>query len=312
MTLIYIFIALLTGIGIPLQTTINSRLCGYVKYPLSASFVAFAAGAIFLLLVSLVMGYNILVPPATLSQAPWWIWLGGTIGVIGLTTNICLFPRIGSVQTVIIPMFGQIIAGVVIDHYGWFYSPHIPFTLGRILGVLLVITGVFMIIMPRKKATKEQSTIAQSKSRRIWQLVGFVAGMLVAARNSINGQLGVVLESSIQAGLIALITGTVVLLIFTGIARQGLTNIAYAVKAKTPWWVWTGGILGAFFIVARAYLVPVLGTGAVVIIGILGQLSCSLAIDKYRLLNSRKRPVTFRQIIGLVFLLIGAITVRVF
>lgn len=312
MTLIFIFIALLTGIGIPLQTTINSRLCGYVKYPLLASLVAFAAGAVFLLLVSLVMGYNILIPSTTFSQEPWWIWLGGTLGVIGLTTNICLFPRIGSVQTVIIPMFGQIITGVLIDHYGWFYSPHIPFTLGRMFGVLLVIAGVFMIIIPRKKDEKGQSVTSQTKSRIIWQLVGFIAGVLVAARNSINGQLGVVLESSIQAGFIALITGTVVLLIFTGIARQGLTNVTNAVKDKVPWWVWTGGILGAFFIVAIAYLVPVLGTGTVIIIGILGQLSCSLAIDKYGLLNSQKRPVTFRQLVGLLFLLIGAITVREF
>lgn len=312
MTLVYIFIALLTGIGIPLQTTINSRLCEYVKYPLLASFVAFAAGTVFLLLVSLAIGYDILVPSATFLQEPWWIWLGGTIGVIGLTTNICLFPRIGSVQTVIIPMFGQIIMGVVIDHYGWFYSPHIPFSLPRMFGVLLVMTGVFMVIIPRKKEAEKQSATTQTKTRRIWQLVGFMAGMLVAARNSINGQLGVVLESSIQAGLIALITGTAVLLIFTGIARQGLTNITNAIKAKAPWWVWTGGILGAFFIVAIAYLVPLLGTGTVVIIGILGQLSCSLAIDKYGLLSSRKRPVTFRQIIGLGVLLIGAITVREF
>lgn len=312
MTLICVLIALLTGVGVPLQTTINSRLCGYVKYPLLTSLVAFALGAIFLLIVSLIMGYNILIPSAIFFQEPWWIWIGGTLGVIGLTVNICLFPRIGSVQTVIIPMFGQIIMGILIDHFGWFNSPHIPFTLGRILGVLLVVLGVFMIIIPHRSQIGEQQKANQTKMKIIWQLAGFAAGILVAARNSINGQLGVVLESSIHAGFIALITGTIVLLIFTGVTKQRLSNITTAIKTKSPWWTWTGGVLGAFFIVAIAYLVPILGTGTVVILGILGQLSCSLVIDKYGLLSSQKHPITFRQIIGLLVLLIGAIAVREF
>ena len=315
MTLFYILIALLIGIGIPLQTTVNSRLREYVKYPLLASLVAFGVGAIFLLLLSLITNHSILVPSEVFRNEPWWIWLGGALGVLGLTANILLFPRIGGVQTVIIPMLGQIIMSTLIDSFGWFHSPHLPFTFWRAIGIVLVVAGIFMVIMLKSKP-KDKEEIHKVVAKRsnhvwVWQLIGIAAGMLVAARSAINGQLGVVLESSVQAGLISLIIGTIFLLPIILLLRQGLGNVVSAIKANAPWWVWTGGVLGALFIVATAFLVPILGTGTVVIVGIFGQLSCSLAIDKYGLLGAQKRPVTLMQIMGLMLLLAGVIIIRV-
>ena len=61
-----------------------------------------------------------------ISQAfgePLWIWFGGLLGVVALTGNILLFPHLGAVQTVVLPIAGQIMMGVVIDHFGFFDSP---------------------------------------------------------------------------------------------------------------------------------------------------------------------------------------------
>ena len=54
------------------------------------------------------------------STEPWWIWIGGALGVIYLTGNIVLFPKLGSVQTVIMPILGQIVMSMLIDNFGWF------------------------------------------------------------------------------------------------------------------------------------------------------------------------------------------------
>lgn len=239
MALIYILIALAIGLGIPLQTTVNSRLREFVTYPFLASLVAFGMGAIFLLLLSSLTGDNVWIPTTVFLNEPWWIWLGGALGVLGLTANILIFPHIGSVQTVIIPMLGQIITGIAIDHFGWFNSPHIPFTYSRAVGVILILAGVFMVILLTRQPLKSKLTAETlppkySKGRWIWQTIGFAAGMLVAARSAINGQLGVVLESSVQSGLFSLITGTILLLILSLILRQSLHHIIIAVKNKAP------------------------------------------------------------------------------
>ena len=316
MSLLYILIALLIGIGIPLQTTINSRLNGYVKLPLVASFIVFTIGSIFLVSISFLMGYNIWIPLDIFSDHPWWIWLGGALGVIGLTANILLFPRIGSIQTVIIPMLGQIVMGVLIDHWNWFNSKHVPFTLWRALGVLCVVVGIFMVIMladqSKSKGQEQKAANTKPANKWIWQFLGIVAGMMIAMRSAINGQLGVVLNSPVQSGLISLISGSILLLLIILLLRLNLKSIVFTIKTKSPWWIWTGGVLGALFIVATVFLVPLLGIGTVIIIGILGQLSCSLAIDKYGLLGSQKRPVSIIQVIGLIILLGGVVIMRIF
>jgi transporter family-2 protein len=40
---------------------------------------------------------------------------------------------------------GQLLAGVLIDHYGWFGMPVQPVTFGRLLGALFLVAGVVLI-----------------------------------------------------------------------------------------------------------------------------------------------------------------------
>lgn len=99
-------IGIIIGGIISCQTAINSRLRAFIGSPYQASFVSFTIGTLFLALVTLASHQSLGVSSQLLAQEPWWLWIGGFLGVIFLTTNILLFPHIGAVQTAIMPILG--------------------------------------------------------------------------------------------------------------------------------------------------------------------------------------------------------------
>lgn len=142
------------GSGLAIQTAINSRLGSVSGSSFLASMVSFVVGAIFLNVLLILTGTSPLVNMTTITSNPWWIWLGGVLGVIGLTTNILLFPKLGSVQTAVLPIFGQIVMGQIIDQFGLFKSPISKFTIIKLVGLVLVAGGMLLAtgaFMPKDK-----------------------------------------------------------------------------------------------------------------------------------------------------------------
>ena len=115
------------GVLTPIQTAANSRLRQSVVSPFIASLVSFSVGTIFLLIVTLCEKGGILIDKELFSTLPWWAWLGGVCGLWGLTVNIIIFPKLGAMQTALMPMLGQIVMGIIIDSFGLLQSPQFPF-----------------------------------------------------------------------------------------------------------------------------------------------------------------------------------------
>jgi len=86
--IILALVPVLMGCGIAMQTAINSKLRYFVKSPYLASTVSFTIGALFLIALTIMSGESPFVSTNIIIGNPWWIWLGGLLGVIGLTANI--------------------------------------------------------------------------------------------------------------------------------------------------------------------------------------------------------------------------------
>ena len=185
------------GIGLAMQTAVNSKLRKFVVSPYLASMVSFVIGTLFLAITMLIMGEPFGISINIFVNEPIWVWFGGFCGVIFLTVNILLFPKIGSVQTTVLPILGQIIMGMLIDHFGWFRSMKQPFDSHRVLGVILVLAGVLFTVALQdvlsKRGTNNIKVPTAPKSQAnqwIWRLIGISAGMLLAVQFAINGELG--------------------------------------------------------------------------------------------------------------------------
>jgi bacterial/archaeal transporter family-2 protein len=79
-------------------------------------------------------------------RAPPWLWLGGAMGAIVVTTITFTAPRIGTFATIGLLIAGQLAMGVVIDAFGLFGTERIPVTAARVAGLALLAAGAVLVL----------------------------------------------------------------------------------------------------------------------------------------------------------------------
>lgn len=311
-----ITIGIVIGIIVSFQTAVNSRLRHFIGSPYQASFVSFTVGTLFLAVMTLIDQHTLLVAPRVMATQPWWIWIGGLLGVIFLTANILLFPHIGAVQTAIMPILGQVVMGSIIDNFGWFHADQQPLTLIKLTGLLLALIGILITVaLPevlRRRQHRQLATESTAGNPLVWRLIGVFTGALGATQTTINGRLGLVLHSAVHAAFISFLIGTIGLFIIVLAVNRSFREIQRATGHGKPWWLWIGGMLGAIFVLGNAYLAPIIGTGQTVVFALLGQITGGLLVDQFGLLGARRKPVVPVQLFGLLVLIIGVVMIRLF
>lgn len=100
--------------------------------------------------------------------------------------------------------------------------------------------------------------------------------------------------------LLAALTNTTVasLILVVAIVVLRVPMPQVASLAAAPWWAWTGGLLGAFFVFSSLVLAPKLGAAAFVSTTIVGTMAASMIIDHFGLLAYRTQPITAQRLIG--------------
>jgi bacterial/archaeal transporter family-2 protein len=144
MTWFLLPVALAAGIILPVQFGINSQLRNFVGGPVAAAAISFVVGTVALAVAALVVQSS-LPEPGSAASAPWWAWTGGLLGAFFVLASIILTPRLGAATTIGLILTGQVLASVVIDHFGLIRVPVHEASFPRIVGALLIVTGVVMV-----------------------------------------------------------------------------------------------------------------------------------------------------------------------
>lgn len=124
-----------------IQSSINGALGKRIGV-YESSFFSFLVGTVVLLAVVLIFGKGSL---SGLSGIPKWQLIGGVLGAFIVTSMIISVPKIGVASAVFAVMLGQMMISIIIDNFGLFNVPVIPFDLYRLLGVMLMIVGLMLI-----------------------------------------------------------------------------------------------------------------------------------------------------------------------
>lgn len=308
-----IILGFLAGVGLPIQTSVNTRLRKKVGSPYNASLVSFVVALLFLSALLLITGQGLHIPLAQLLNEPAWIWIGGICGLVFLTGNILLFSKLGGVQTVVLPVLGQILMGLIIDNFGLFYSQKTPLSVFRIAGAVMVILGVVLVSMAKEnKTASEKLQKSESTTLWIWRAFGIFAGMLSATQIAVNGYLGKVVGSPIKASAISFTVGIIFLAIICIVLhfKNGKSESFKNESAKNPWWMWIGGILGGLYILANVYLSRIVGTGMTVIILLIGSTTGGILVDHFEMFESPKKPINAQKILGVLIMILGAAAIK--
>jgi transporter family-2 protein len=145
MNLIYFIFAFLVGIATSVQSGVNSQLRQAVAHPIQAALISFGSGFVVLSVISLTLRAPV---PAleTMRGISWWKWTGGLLGAIYVTTVIITVPRIGAGNLLSLSVAGQLLAAVILDHYGLLGFKEHGLTVWRLMGVLLIVLGVVLVV----------------------------------------------------------------------------------------------------------------------------------------------------------------------
>jgi transporter family-2 protein len=141
----------------------------------------------------------------------------------------------------------------------------------------------------------------------LYWLLAALAGAGLAAQAGVNTQLRVATGSALWTSLISASLTVVLLGAAVLIQRDTLATSGYA---RYPWWIWTGGIAGASYVLAAVVLARPLGVATLFAAVIVGQLTAGLIIDHFGWFNVPVHRMSPERVIGALLLVGGMALIR--
>lgn len=141
----------------------------------------------------------------------------------------------------------------------------------------------------------------------IYVLFGLVAGMTMPVQAGVNLRLRESLGDPVFAAFVSFAVGAVVLGLYGFSLRPAPTA---GMVSSAPWWSWTGGVLGAFFVFAIIVLAGKLGATSSMAWLLAGQFLAALALDHFGLVGYAVHSASWQRVLGVVMLLAGVMLIN--
>jgi bacterial/archaeal transporter family-2 protein len=142
----------------------------------------------------------------------------------------------------------------------------------------------------------------------IWPylLFALAAGAMLPIQFGINAQLATWVGGSVRAAFVSFVVGAVALLLAVLATASDTPDRA----GEAPWWVWTGGLLGAFYVLGSIVTAPKLGAATLVALILAGQAIASLLVDHFGWVGFEEQPISVLRVFGILLLAGGVALVR--
>jgi transporter family-2 protein len=141
-TLLIVLIGLAGGIAVGMQGPLASIMTQRMG-PLESSFVVHAGGALISIIPLLILGGGKL---GQWRSAPWYALCAGFFGLVVLSAVSYAIPRIGVSAAIVSIVAGQILLSALLDHFGWLGAAVRPMDGARLLGLTVVLLGVWLTV----------------------------------------------------------------------------------------------------------------------------------------------------------------------
>ena len=135
-------------------------------------------------------------------------------------------------------------------------------------------------------------------------LLAAAAGVLNAIQAGANAGLGKAFENKLAAGLMVSTVGLVAMLA-AGVVSGQLGWPGLARMASAPWWAWTGGLLGAMFVLAQLFTAEQLGSAVFMTVVVTAAVLTSLLLDHFGLVGFKQHSLGWGRAAGAVLILAG-------
>ena len=141
-------------------------------------------------------------------------------------------------------------------------------------------------------------------------LFAFAAGAVLPFQAGVNAQLATWLDSPVRAAFVSFLVGTIVLVAAAALVFKPLPT--WGRLGEAPWWVWVGGVLGAFYVAGSIVSAPKLGAATLIALIVAGQAAASVIVDHFGWVGFEAQHISVGRIAGMVLVGAGVALVRFF
>ena len=134
------------------------------------------------------------------------------------------------------------------------------------------------------------------------------AGVSVATQQVLNGGLRTALQSPAWAGFVSYLGGLLTMILVLVALREPMP--AWKLVSTTPWWAWSGGILGGVFILLVILLLPSLGAATLLALVVAGQMAAAVTMDHFGVFGLETHPISMSRLIGIALVIAGVVLIK--
>ena len=276
-------IAFVIATLIAFQARANGELSHLLGNPIQAATVSFGSGLIIIAIFAAthhgmkqgLLGIKRAVIDGNLKR---WNLFAGMLGGIFVAIQTNTVPLIGVAIYSVASISGQTASSLIVDAFGLAGGAKKHITFRRIFASLITVLAVLVSVWDRVDAN-DLSLIPVA-------LAG-LAGGIVGIQRALNGKINIYSKQHWTTSLLNFVMGTSFLLILTALLIP-LGHYKLEPLPSTPWWIYTGGVLGVVYIAYSATIVQHLGVLASTLLSVGGNLFGALLIDLIAPINGMK------------------------
>ena len=139
-------------------------------------------------------------------------------------------------------------------------------------------------------------------------LAALGAGISVAVQQVLNGSLRASLNSPAWAGFASYVGGLLTMVAVLLVMREQMPS--WKLVTATPWWAWSGGILGGVFILLVILLLPSLGAATLLALVVAGQMSAAVVMDHFGAFGLTTHHVSVSRLLGVALVIAGVALIK--
>lgn len=139
--IVTLLVGLLGGFAVGFQSPIAGLMSQKVGGAAS-SFILHAGGAIVSAVLLVARGGERI---GEWRGLPWYMLGSGAFGLLLVLTLSYTLPQLGAGVALTLIIVGQLLMGMLIDHFGWFGLPVRPVDATRVVAALLLLVGAYLM-----------------------------------------------------------------------------------------------------------------------------------------------------------------------
>jgi bacterial/archaeal transporter family-2 protein len=150
--------------------------------------------------------------------------------------------------------------------------------------------------------------LEQTVQAFVLYMLALGAGISVAVQGVVNGGLRTALGSPAWAAFVSYVGGLLSMIVVLLVLGEHVPS--WKMVTNTPWWAWSGGLLGGIFILLMILLLPPLGAATLIALVVAGQMAAAIALDHFGAFGLVQHPVSLSRLLGAALLIAGVVLIR--